>query len=127
VRDVQLLLCPTELKPKYAATNWTTLNGAVNVSYFLGTNTTSANSQVILLGDRNVTGGGGGLDPSWNVFLGSSIDAAWNTSLHSVKGNLGMADGSMRKTVTRALREQISAQLAATTTNVVFSMPRGIF
>ena len=118
VRDVQLLLLPsTELKPEYAATNWTIMNGAVNVSYFIGTCTSNANSQVILLGDRNVTGGGGGLDPSWNVFLGSSIDAAWSPLLHSVKGNLGMADGSMRKTVTRALREQISAQLAATTTN----------
>jgi prepilin-type N-terminal cleavage/methylation domain-containing protein len=122
---VQLLYCPADIT-KRAATNWASLRGDLNVSYFIGTNSPiESKSQVILLGDRNVLGGGGGLDPHWNVFLGSSIDATWDTGIHVLKGSLGMGDGSARKTLTLALREQISAELAVTTvTNVVFSMPR---
>jgi prepilin-type N-terminal cleavage/methylation domain-containing protein len=122
---VQLLLCPADIT-KRAATNWPSLRGDLNVSYFIGTNSPiESKTQVILLGDRNVLGGGGGLDPHWNVFLGTSIDAAWDTGIHVLKGSLGMGDGSTRKTLTQALREQISAELAVTSiTNVVFSMPR---
>jgi len=127
VRDVRLLFCPTETsKYKRAATNWVALTGDLNISYFVGTNTSLAKSQVILTGDRNVTGGGGGLDPSWSAFLGSSIDAAWDPNLHVLQGNLGMADGAAKKTKTATLREQISAEISWGVTNVVFSMPRGI-
>ena len=127
LRTVELLRCPTDVT-KRTGTNWTTLRGDVNVSYFLGTNSpTESKTQAILLGDRNVLGGGGGLDPYWNVFLGTSIDAAWDKDLHLLKGNLGMGDGSARKTSTPSLREQISLELATTgVTNVVFSKPRGI-
>jgi hypothetical protein len=70
-------------------------------------------------------GGGGGLDPHWNVFLGTSIDAAWDKTIHVFRGSLGMGDVSALKTVTQTLREQISAELAvASITNVVFSEPR---
>jgi prepilin-type N-terminal cleavage/methylation domain-containing protein len=128
LRNVNLLTCPADTdKLKRMTNNWTTLRGDLNVSYFLGTNTGPAKTYVILLGDRNVTGGGGGLDASWNVYLGSSIDAAWDGNLHLLKGNLGMADGSARKFATPALREAISAEIASGVTNVVFSKPRGIF
>ena len=48
----------------------------------------------IILGDSNVTGGNGGLDPSWSIYLGSSIDAAWDKTIHNRRGNLVLADGS---------------------------------
>jgi prepilin-type N-terminal cleavage/methylation domain-containing protein len=128
LRNVNLLTCPADTdKLKRMTNNWTTLRGDLNVSYFLGTNTGSAKTYVILLGDRNVIGGGGGLDAAWNIYLGSSIDAAWDGNLHLLKGNLGMADGSARKLATPALREAISAEIATGVTNVVFSKPRGIF
>ncbi|MGA2662388.1 MAG: type II secretion system protein [Verrucomicrobiota bacterium] len=125
LRAVQLLLCPADIT-KRAATNWPSLRGDLNVSYFIGTNSpVESKNQVILLGDRNVMGGGGGLDPHWSVFLGTSIDAAWDTGIHVLKGSLGMGDGSTRKTLTPTLRDQISVQLAVPTiTNVVFSKPR---
>ncbi len=125
LRAVNLLHCPADIT-KRAATNWASLRGDLNISYFIGTNSpTESKSQIILLGDRNVTGGGGGLDPHWNVFLGTSINAAWDQTIHVLKGSLGMGDGSMRKTLTPTLREQISAELAvASVTNVVFSKPR---
>jgi prepilin-type N-terminal cleavage/methylation domain-containing protein len=125
--NVQLLVCPADIeKLKRTATNWTTLSGDLNISYFLGTNSSKAETRVILLGDRNVSGGGGGLDPYWNIYLGSSIDAAWDKTMHQRKGNLGMADTSVRKTQTPTLREAIAAELATGVTNVVFSKPRGI-
>jgi prepilin-type N-terminal cleavage/methylation domain-containing protein len=127
LRNVNLLTCPADMdKLKRMTNNWNTLRGDLNVSYFVGTNTGPAKTFVILLGDRNVTGGGGGLDPSWNVYLGSSIDAAWDGNLHMQKGNLGMADGSARKYATPKLREAISAEIASGVTNVVFSKPRGV-
>lgn len=127
LRNVNLLTCPADTdKLKRMTNNWITLRGDLNISYFVGTNTGPAKTFVILLGDRNVTGGGGGLDASWNVFLGSSIDAAWDGKLHMLKGNLGMADGSARKYATPTLREAISAEIASGVTNVVFSKPRGV-
>jgi prepilin-type N-terminal cleavage/methylation domain-containing protein/prepilin-type processing-associated H-X9-DG protein len=127
VRNVQLLTCPTDTdKLKKVASSWTTLRGDLHVSYFAGTNTGPNKSLMILIGDRNVIGGGGGLDAFWSTLLGSSIDAAWDRNLHGLKGNLGFADGSARKILTQNLREQISAALASGVTNVVFSKPRGI-
>ena len=101
--------------------------GDANVSYFSGTTATEARPQTILAGAANVLGGGGGLDPSWSVFLGTSIDAAWDQTLHVRSGLLALSDGSVRITKTVNLREQISSCLAVGQTNVVFSKPRGVF
>jgi prepilin-type N-terminal cleavage/methylation domain-containing protein len=128
LHNFQILTCPTDTdRLKRTASNWTALRGDLHVSYFVGTNSpVGAKPQVILMGDRNVTGGGGGLDATWSVFLGSSIDAAWDRNLHSLKGNLGAADGSVRKYTTPQMREAIGAELATGLTPVVFSKPRGV-
>jgi len=127
LRTTKILLCPADKASKLGP-NWVILTGDANISYFLGTNSffNQAGSQIILAGDRNVLGGNGGLDPSWSTFLGTSIDAAWDQSLHNQLGILAMGDGSARSTKTPDLREKISTQLSTTTTNVVFSKPRGI-
>ncbi len=134
VRNVQVLLCPTDMGKisgfdrKWPATNWVTLSGDVNISYFVSTtNTAEAKSQVILLGDRNVSGGLGGYDPFWTIYNGTSIDAAWDMNMHGFAGCLGMGDSSARRTKTPILRDQITANLACPgVTNVTFSKPRGI-
>jgi prepilin-type N-terminal cleavage/methylation domain-containing protein len=122
----RLLLCPADIEKK-AATNWASAAGDAHVSYFVGLAASEERPQTILLGNRNVTGGDGGLDPKWSRFLGSSIDAAWDKTLHVRRGNLALADGSVQSTKTEALRAQISAALASGLTNVIFSKPRGIF
>jgi prepilin-type N-terminal cleavage/methylation domain-containing protein len=122
----RVLVCPADAKKK-AATNWLSMAGDAHVSYFVGTTAHPDKPQTILLGDYNVLGGDGGLDPKWSKFLGSSIDAAWDKNLHERKGNLALADGSVQQTKTEGLRAQISAALASGLTNVVFSKPRGIF
>jgi prepilin-type N-terminal cleavage/methylation domain-containing protein len=126
IRASAIFVCPLDLT-KRPATNWTTMRGDLNISYFVGKSTTDARTQDILCGDRNVVGGGGGLDPSWSTFLGTSIDAAWDQTLHNYRGTLAMGDGSARKITTPMLRDQISLLLSTGTTNVVFSKPRGIF
>jgi prepilin-type N-terminal cleavage/methylation domain-containing protein len=126
IATASILLCPADTAKKMA-TNWVFASGEENVSYFVGMNATEKLPQTILLGDANVLGGDGGLDPKWSRFLGSSIDAAWDKTLHSRKGDLGLADGSVQLTKTPALRAQISAALGSGLTNVVFSKPRGIF
>jgi hypothetical protein len=93
----------------------------------VATSASEARVHVIVAGDRNVTGGGGGLDPSWSPFLGTSIDAAWDSTMHKRAGILIMGDGSAQHQTTVTLRDRIVAELAAGTTNVVFSKPRGIF
>jgi len=122
----RLLLCPME-KEKLAGTNWTTLDGWENVSYFVGTTSDDRNPQSLLIGDSNVIGGGGGFDPHWNLFVGDSIDATWDRTLHGERGHLARTDGSVHKTTTFVLRDQISAAIGAGCTNVVISKPRGIF
>jgi len=125
VRATQVLLCPTDLT-KWAGTNWTTLRGDLNISFFFSRNADATRAQDILMGDRNVTGGQGGSEPSWSVYLGTSIDAAWDGTLHVRKGNVAFTDGSVRKMNTPNLRDQMSLMFASGTTNVVFSKPRGV-
>lgn len=122
----RILLCPADILKK-SATNWASASGDAHVSYFVGTTASEERPQTILLGDHNVTGGDGGLDPKWSKFLGSSIDAAWDKNLHVRRGNLALADGSVQLTKTETLRAQISAAIASGITNVVFSKPRGVF
>jgi len=122
----KIILCPSDVK-KRAATNWVSADGDQHVSYFVGLNASEKFPQMILLGDRNVTGGSGGLDAKWSKFLGSSIDAAWDKNMHVRRGVLALADGSVQQTKTETLRAQISTAFGLGFTNVVFSKPRGVF
>ena len=120
-----ILACPSD-RDKQPSLSWRNLSADNNVSYFIGLDAREAYPQTIVAGDRNVFGGGGGLEPSWNKFLGDSIDAAWDDTIHHNKGNLLTADGSAHPSTTAQLREYISTSLSGGTTNVVFSKPRGI-
>jgi prepilin-type N-terminal cleavage/methylation domain-containing protein len=127
LHNFAVLTCPADTdRTKRVATNWTALRGDLHISYFAGTNSPAgAKPNLILLGDRNVTGGGTTQDATWSIYLGTSIDAAWDRNLHNLKGHLGVLDGSVRKYATPQLREAISAELATGVTPVVFSKPRG--
>ena len=123
--SMKILVCPSD-PAKKPGTNWMNLNGDDNVSCFVGILSMEERPETIMLGDRNVTGGDGGLDPTWNRFMGSSIDAAWDKTMHMAQGNIALADGSIQQVKTPGLRAQISAAFAGGLTNVTFSKPRGI-
>jgi|SRR5581483_12324228 len=126
VVNAKLVVCPMDLKRKIAK-SWALMEGDLNVSYLVGLSFTQARTKDIIVGDFNVTGGGGGLDATWNQFLGSSIDAAWDGNLHVLKGHLAMGDGSVSTVKTPDLRETISDLLTSgMMTNVVLSKPRGL-
>jgi len=125
--SVSILLCPAAEKPKKVAQNWARANGDENISYFVGTSSHEEKSDTMSFGDENVLGGTGGLDPSWSLYLGSSIDAKWDVTMHKKRGNVTLADGSVQQMNTEQLRAQVRSALASTQTNVVFSKPRGIF
>ena len=122
----KILVCAADTL-KRAATNWPSMSGDAHISYFYSPSATETKPQTILAGDQNVLGGGGGLDPTWTPFMGTSIDAAWDATMHVRNGNLALSDGSVQQVPTITLRNQISSELASGLTNVVFSKPRGIF
>jgi prepilin-type N-terminal cleavage/methylation domain-containing protein len=120
-----ILICPVE-KGKVVAGTWSKAAGLENVSYFAGLTAEESKPQTLLTGDGNIIGGGGGINPYWNMYLGSSIDATWEATVHVERGHLGLSDGSVSMMTTFALREQITATLAAGSTNVVVSKPQGV-
>jgi prepilin-type N-terminal cleavage/methylation domain-containing protein len=127
VLNTKIPVCPRDLQ-RIVAPSWPVMEGNVNVSYLIGKSFTQARTQDIIVGDFNVIGGGGGLDATWNVFVGSSIDAAWDTNLHVLKGNFALGDGSVHLLHTPDIREMISTLLTTgQMTNVVLSKPRGVF
>ena len=123
--SAKILVCPAD-NTKKPGTNWINLNGDENVSCFVGILSSEERPETIMLGDRNVTGGDGGLDPTWNRFMGSSIDAAWDKTLHVLQGNITLTDGSVQQIKTPGLRAQIIAAFGVGLTNVTFSKPRGV-
>jgi prepilin-type N-terminal cleavage/methylation domain-containing protein len=121
----KILVCPAQ-KEKRPLDDWPLLTGQDNVSWFFGLDAEETKPQTILAGDSNIIGGGGGLDPYWNTFLGSSIDATWDDTAHVRKGNLTLSDGSVQMVNTLELQAQILSALSAGSTNVTFSKPRGV-
>jgi prepilin-type N-terminal cleavage/methylation domain-containing protein/prepilin-type processing-associated H-X9-DG protein len=123
LNTTSIIICPAETTNR-PAKNWLSLRGYNDVSYFVGMQADESRIETIVAGDRNVLGGGGGTDPHWTVFRGTSIDAEWDRGIHINRGNLVMADGSVQQTTTATLRDAISAIINRGSTNVVFSKPR---
>ena len=122
----KILTCPSE-KTKTVISSWVFLAGEDNISFFVGMDADETKPQSIISGDNNVVGGGGGLDPSWNAFLGSSIDAGWDNTVHVRAGDIALSDGSVQQVHTSGLRDQVSAAIKGGSVNVTFSKPRGTF
>ena len=126
VVNTKIVVCPMDRKRKIAK-SWSLMEGDLNVSYLIGLSFTQARTKDVVAGDFNVIGGGGGLDATWNQFLGSSIDAAWDQNLHVLKGHLVKGDNSVSTLKTPDLREMISDLLTSKmATNVILSKPRGL-
>jgi prepilin-type N-terminal cleavage/methylation domain-containing protein len=122
----KILLCPME-KEKQPAKDWASLDGWEHVSYFVGLTADDRSPQSLLTGDSNILGGGGGFNPHWNAYLGDSIDATWDGTLHRERGHIARSDGSVQRMTTFVLRDQISAAISAGVTNVVVSKPQGVY
>jgi len=125
----KLLTCPKDAA-KVVSSEWGSTAGLDNVSYFVGISADEQQPLSLLTGDANISGANGSLDPSWNNSFGSSVDATFGTSVHANRGNICLSDGSVSTMTSQALKDHISAILAAaprgdTNANVTLSMPRG--
>ena len=121
----KILVCPSQ-KDKEPAPDWTSAAGLENVSYFAGLSAEESQPEALLTGDSNILGGGGGLNPHWNVYLGGSIDATWDGTVHGERGYIAKPDGSVQRLNSFALRDQIMAAITRGVTNVVISKPQGV-
>jgi len=96
----KLLVCPND-KGRWYATNFSTGLDNSNLSYFVGLDATRKSSTSILCGDRNITNKS--IPGSGVVILTTNSQLAWDKKLHSRKGFLCFADGSVREVVNREL------------------------
>lgn len=127
----KILYCPTD-KQRVQHDQWInanpalSLNGDRHISFFVGLDAEESKPQTILAGDRNVFSGSGSTDPNWTAAAGSSIDATWENTMHGGTGYIVLSDGSVQHTTTSTLREYITSALSGGSTNVIFSLPRGV-
>jgi hypothetical protein len=101
----KLLLCPTDSDSLRAwATNFSKLSNS-NLSYFVGVDSSEADPQGLLSGDRNITNG----TPIRNgiLELTTNSPAGWTDEMHRKVGNLTLADGSVQQVSGAGLRNAI--------------------
>jgi prepilin-type N-terminal cleavage/methylation domain-containing protein len=124
----KILVCPMQ-KGKTPAEKWSLSAGYDNVSYYVGLTADETKPQTLLTGDSDIIGPGGSaaVTLSWNVFVGTSIEAYWDGKVHGDKGHIGLSDGSVNLMNSMALRDQIAVVLAGAATNVTveISKPQG--
>jgi hypothetical protein len=111
LKTPKILVCPTD-KQRTRATHWTNFSNQ-KLSYFLAVDVVDFSPQMLLAGDRNITGG---LLTNRNLMLlWSNSSAAWSSQLHKKFGNIALADGSVHRMTEQQLRLQIQADIATET------------
>ena len=103
----KILVCPSDPGRKKATDFYSPLANR-NLSYFVGLDAREDNPQLILSGDRNITGGT--LNNGFLRLLPTNAAAGWTTELHNNAGNVGLADGSVQQVTAAQLRNQLQAQ-----------------
>ena len=103
----KILVCPSDSGRAKATDVYSPLANR-NLSYFVGLDAREDNPQLILSGDRNITGGT--LNNGFLRLLPTNAAAGWTTELHNNAGNVGLADGSVQQLSPASLRKQLQAQ-----------------
>jgi prepilin-type processing-associated H-X9-DG protein len=80
-----------------------------NLSYFVGLDADQARPQMILSGDRNITGGT--RTAGQILVLTTNSLVGWGTNLHNGGGNIGLADGSVQQLTSSALSKSVESAL----------------
>ena len=107
----KVLVCPQDTRT--AAASFVRLKNQ-NVSYFVGLDASEMNPQMLLSGDRNLTGP---TEPENGVLKLVPGDAvSWTAAIHINQGNIGLADGSVQQCSNSALREALKNSGEATNT-----------
>lgn len=102
----RILHCPSDDGREKAA-DFVNLSNS-NLSYFLTFDASEATPQMILSGDRNITGG---TLASPNLFwVPSGSLLSWTKSMHVSAGNIVLADGSVQQMTSSTLQKQLQLQ-----------------
>ncbi len=99
-----ILRCPADAQ-RALTRDFSKLNNT-NTSYFVGLDASETMPQMFLTGDRNLTNELGVTNAV--LFLATNLAAGWNHELHSLQGNVGLADGSVQGFTTSRLREAVT-------------------
>jgi prepilin-type processing-associated H-X9-DG protein len=78
-----------------------------NLSYFVGLDAVETNPELVLSGDRNITGGT--LVNSNLLLVRPNSLLSWTKAIHTSQGNVGLADGSVQQVTVQRLNQQIAA------------------
>jgi prepilin-type processing-associated H-X9-DG protein len=100
---LKILVCSSDPARK-RATNYNRFDNR-NLSYFVGVDADERKPNMMLSGDRNITGGA-----SANAHLlifTSHTTVDWSQALHNGAGNIGLADGSVQQVNATRLQMQI--------------------
>jgi prepilin-type processing-associated H-X9-DG protein len=88
----KILACPADTR--VAAVNFVRLKNQ-NISYFVGLDANDAHPQILLSGDRNITGPA---EPENGILrLRAGDKVSWTAEIHGNQGNVGLADGSVQQ------------------------------
>jgi prepilin-type processing-associated H-X9-DG protein len=99
----KILACSADRERK-RATNLVSFNNR-NLSYFVGVEADESNPDMILSGDRNITGGASA--KGHLLIFRTNSSAGWSKALHNTQGNVALADGSVQQVNIAALQKQI--------------------
>jgi prepilin-type processing-associated H-X9-DG protein len=98
----RILVCPND--DRMAAADFAHLKNQ-NVSYFVGLDASETNPQMLLAGDRNITGGSA---PEKGILkLVPGGPAGWTAAIHNHNGNVALADGSVQSFSDSGLKEAV--------------------
>ncbi len=105
----RVLLCPTD-KHRTAAKDFSSLSNT-NISYFVGLDSQEDYPQMLMAGDRNVTNGTP-LPSNRILVLTTNSMLGWTHELHSCRGNILLADGSVQQVSSSGLTNLVSNSVA---------------
>jgi prepilin-type processing-associated H-X9-DG protein len=105
----KLLRCPADVG-RESALDFANL-GNTNVSYFVGLDASRDTQDMLLSGDRNITGGT--LANPNLLVVRTNNPLSWTKSIHISRGNVGLADGSVSQVDGPRLNQQVAAMTNA--------------
>jgi hypothetical protein len=98
----KILICPADTRT--AASFFSGLKNQ-NVSYFVGLDAADSYPQMLLAGDRNLTGESGPENGILKLVPGHPV--SWTETMHINQGNVGLADGSVQQCSNAGLRQAL--------------------
>jgi len=102
----KIVVCPGD--NRNSGTNFTTDFGNLKVSYFVGMDTDETKPRMFLSGDRNLALNNSPIQTSL-VSVKSTDKLAWmQEDIHHGQGNVGLADGSVRRFPSSGLQPALS-------------------